>query len=161
MNKDVVRLIDFTGLPSNGESSYETVINEVNSKISICSFLCFLFKRSLMISEQISNNLIKMYSSLLLAMLGQSGLPFLNHQNATKSKIEMLSVHAVSSIQTFAFFPAPCCPPCLWGQEALLIILLLFVWLCLWHAEFSGPGVEPAPQQQLEPQQWQCQILNR
>ena len=31
-------------------------------------------------------------------------------------------------------------------------------WLCPGHAEAPGPGIKPAPEQQLELQQWQCWI---
>ena len=33
-------------------------------------------------------------------------------------------------------------------------------WPCLWHAKVPGPGMEPAPQQWLEPLQWQHQLFN-
>lgn len=36
----------------------------------------------------------------------------------------------------------------------------LLFWLHPQHAEFPRPGIKPAPQQQLEPLHWQCQILN-
>ena len=29
-----------------------------------------------------------------------------------------------------------------------------------WHVEVAGAGTEPVPQQQPEPLQWECQILN-
>ena len=33
-------------------------------------------------------------------------------------------------------------------------------WPCLWHVGVLGPGIEPTPQQQPEPQQWPHQILS-
>ena len=35
-----------------------------------------------------------------------------------------------------------------------------FWWLHPWHVEVPGPGIEPAPQQWLEPLRWQCLFLN-
>ena len=36
----------------------------------------------------------------------------------------------------------------------------MFFWLCPHHVEVPRPGIKPASQQQPEPQQWQCGILN-
>ena len=38
--------------------------------------------------------------------------------------------------------------------------LFVYFWQCSCHAEVPGPGMEPAPEQGLEPPLWQCQILN-
>ena len=35
-----------------------------------------------------------------------------------------------------------------------------FFWPYPWHVEFPGSGIKPMPQQQTEPLQWQCPILN-
>ena len=45
------------------------------------------------------------------------------------------------------------------GKRAL-VEKIFFFWLCSWHMEVSGPRLKPSPQQQPEPLQWQCQILN-
>ena len=42
----------------------------------------------------------------------------------------------------------------------LLWILFFFFFPYPQHAEILGPGIEPAPWQWPEPQQWQCQVLN-
>ena len=44
-------------------------------------------------------------------------------------------------------------------QESCFIYLFFF-WQLVWHVEIHGPGIDPKPQQQPEPRQWQCLILN-
>ena len=38
--------------------------------------------------------------------------------------------------------------------------VFFFFWPCPQHVKVLGPGIEPAPHQQPEPQKWQHQILN-
>ena len=56
---------------------------------------------------------------------------------------------------TFTFLVNP-------GPFSLFSFLsfLSFFWPYPQHAELLGPGIEPVPQQQPEPQPWQRQILN-
>ena len=44
------------------------------------------------------------------------------------------------------------CFPCNFVYN-FTILFYLFCWLCPQHAEVPGPGIEPMPQQQPEPQQ--------
>ena len=55
----------------------------------------------------------------------------------------------------------------IWGQSICIpfwfstncILSFFLFWPCLWQVEVPGPGVEPTPQQWLEPRQWQHWIL--
>ena len=49
-----------------------------------------------------------------------------------------------------------------WGVFFLFVVFCLFVcfWLCSWHVKFPRQGIEPTPQEQIKPLQWQCWILN-
>ena len=47
-----------------------------------------------------------------------------------------------------------------WELTVFVGFVFDFLWPRLWHVEFSGQRLEPAPQQRPKPQRWQCQILN-